>query len=256
MAAEAQGLAAALAAVPPQPLESPDAGRQAVQAASQAAAELLALATDPSQNKAALSAAVREATDWAAAVLAQLPAWEAALGPQHDWPEKAAHTAGFDVGQLLRTGERLPPDPGAPREAGAAASPARAAARLHAAAVLVLLDAALGCLAELLGWTGALREAVGSTVPAQLQPLEEHAALLIKGLEDTGLPYGVSTHSKRQWQVLHHVDRHAAVECPASTGLCARWPCHLPTPLLCAGALRGGRRRPGPPGNLCWDQDA
>lgn len=88
---------------------------------------------------------------WAGDLVPRLRPWEAALGAQPDSPEKASLDAQY--GKMFPCGPG--PRPGARRVAGAVASPACAAARLQAAGVLVLLDAAVACLQ--VGGTGDVR---------------------------------------------------------------------------------------------------
>ena len=82
-----------------------------------------------------------------------------------------------------------PPPPGARRRAGATAGPERCAARLQAAGVLTLLDAALACLQAQLPPPAAQRGA--RDVPPDPSALEGAGFAVLRRLEDTGLPYPV-----------------------------------------------------------------
>lgn len=120
------------------------------------------------------------ATAWAAALELQLTTWEAALGPQPESPEKSELSWGWPtrVGGLLSAGV---PAPGSPRAPGTSAKPPRIAARARAAAVLILLDAAVGCFEALRAVPGA------APPPPEPHALEVAAARVARRLEDTGL---------------------------------------------------------------------
>ena len=147
------------------------------------------------------------ATTWATQLTPQLRRWESALGPQPPAPEKAAIErcwGGEGLAALFGGAAPPPPPPDGCRAAGAATSPANAAARLAAAGALTLVDAALGCLQALQPAAAAAGAAAagppagcsasgaGGEAPAvAAHPLEAAAAVLVQQLEDTGLPYRV-----------------------------------------------------------------
>ncbi|KAL4452575.1 hypothetical protein ABPG75_008237 [Micractinium tetrahymenae] len=180
-----QQLAAALAACSSL-VEAPVAGETALHAANAAASALLTLADKPDENAATLQDALSTAAAWAGALVPQLPRWEVALGAQPIGPEKAALDAFY--GKMVLGGVP-PPRPNARRVAGAVASPACAGARLQAAGVLVLLDAALACLQALQPPQAPARGA--GNAPAEPHPLERPAAEIMRRLEDTELPFAV-----------------------------------------------------------------
>lgn len=157
-----------------------------------AAAALLHYARPPVHSPNTPAPACSTATSWAQALQRSLPPWEAALGRQHDYPEKVTLDASFfddakSVAYIL-PGMALPP-PGGPRRAGVVASPARVAARLQATGVLVVLDTALACLQAQLPPPAPERDACN--VPPAPHPLECATAELVRRLEDTALPYPV-----------------------------------------------------------------
>lgn len=82
-----------------------------------------------------------------------------------------------------------PPPPGARRRVGATAGPERCAARLLAAGVLTLLDAALACQQARLPLAAAGRGA--RDVQPDPSALEVAGFAVLRRLEDTGLPYPV-----------------------------------------------------------------